>query len=91
MFFSWIMLMAAAIPGYLAYDAARLSTMAKDVSCALTAKSWDEDVAHVPLAEQEKRKQYNAVRGLGDLGQSAWLFGILCAGCLACAGYSFYA
>ncbi|CAN7547114.1 hypothetical protein [Variovorax paradoxus] len=83
--------MAAAISGYLAYDAARFSTPSKDVPYTLTAKSWGEDVAHVPLAEQEERKQYNAVRGLGDLGQSAWLFGILSAGCLACAGYSFYA
>lgn len=83
--------MAAALSGYLAYDAARLSTPAKDVPYALTAKSWGEDVAHVPLAEQKRRKQHNAVRGLGDLGQSAWLFGILCAGRLACAGYSFYA
>ncbi|KLN52104.1 hypothetical protein [Variovorax paradoxus] len=83
------MLTAAAISGYLAYDAARLSTT--DVPYALTAKSWGEDVAHVPLAEQEERKQYNAIRGIGDLSQSVWLFGILCAGCLACAGYSFYA
>ena len=87
----WIMLTAAAIFGYLAYDAARLSMPAKDVPYSLTAKAWGEDVAHVPLSEQEKRKKYNAVRGLGDLSQSVWLFGILCAGCLAWAGYSFYA
>jgi len=85
------MLTGAAIFGYLAYDAARLSMAAKDVPYSLTAKGWGEDVAHVSLAEQEKRKQYNALRGLGDLGQSVWLFGILCVGCLAWAGYSFYA
>lgn len=91
MIFFWVMLTAAAVFGYLAYDAARLSTPAKDVSYALTAKGWGEDVTHVSLAEQQKRKQYNATRGIGDLGQSVWLFGALCAGCLASAGYSFYA
>lgn len=91
MILPWVMLTAAAVFGYLAYDAARLSTSAKDAPYSLTAKAWGEDVAHVSLAEQEKRKQYNAVRGLGDLSQSVWLFGILCVGCLAWAGYSFYA
>jgi hypothetical protein len=91
MIFPWVMLTAAAVFGYLAYDAARLSTPAKDVPYSLTARGWDEDVAHVSLAEQQKRKQYNATRGIGDLSQSVWLFGVLCVGCLASAGYSFYA
>jgi hypothetical protein len=91
MIFPWVMLTAAAVFGYLAYDAARLSTPAKDVPYSLTAKGWDEDVAHVSLAEQQKRKQYNATRGIGDLSQSVWLFGVLCVGCLASAGCSFYA
>jgi hypothetical protein len=91
MIFPWVMLTAAAVFGYLAYDAARLSTPAKDVPYSLTAKGWDEDVAHVSLAKQQKRKQYNATRGIGDLSQSVWLFGVLCVGCLASAGYSFYA
>lgn len=90
MIFPWVMLTAAAVFGYLGYDAARLSTPAKNVPYSLTAKSWDEDVAHVSLAEQQKRKQYNATRGIGDLSQSVWLFGVLCVGCLASAGYSFY-
>jgi hypothetical protein len=91
MIFVWVLLTAAVVFGYLAYDAARLSTSAKDVPYALTARSWEEDVAHVSLAEQEKRKQANAIRGLGDLSQSVWLFGILCVGCLAWAGYSILA
>jgi hypothetical protein len=91
MILPWVLLTAAVVFGYLAYDAARLSTSAKDVPYALTAKSWGEDVAHVSLAEQEKRRRYNALRGLGDLSQSVWLFGILCVGCLAWAGYAFYA
>jgi len=84
----WVLLIAAVVFGYLAYDAARLSTSAKHVPYALTAKSWGEDVGHVSLAEQEKRQYANAVRGLGDISQSVWLFGILCVGCLAAAGYS---
>lgn len=91
MIFAWVMLIAAAVFGYLAYDAARISTSAKEVPYSLTAKSWGEDVAHISLAEQERRKQHNAARGLGDLSQSVWLFGILCVGCLVWAGYAFYA
>ncbi|MBT2335952.1 hypothetical protein J7E49_18790 [Variovorax paradoxus] len=87
----WITLAAAVIFGYLAYDAWCLSISAKDVPYSLTAKGWGEDVAHISLAEQEKRKQYNALRGFGDLSQSVWIFGILCVGCLAWVGYSFYA
>jgi hypothetical protein len=88
MTFTWVLLAAAVVFGYLAYDAARLSTPARDVPYALTARAWGEDVAHVPLAVQAKRKQSDALRGLGDLSQSVWLFGVLCVGCLAWAGYS---
>jgi hypothetical protein len=89
MIVAWVMLIAAAIFWYLAYDAARLSTSAKDVPYSLTAKGLGEDVAHISLTEQERRKQYNASRGLGDLSQSVWHFGILCVACLVWAGYSF--
>lgn len=87
---TWAFLAAAVVFGYLAYDAARLSSPTKDLPYALTAKGWGEDVAHVSLVEQEKRKQYNAVQGFGDLAQSVWLFAILCVGCLAGAGYSLF-
>ena len=85
---TWLLLAAAVVFGFLAYDAARLSSSAKDVPYALTAKGWGEDVAHVPLTEQEKRKQYHALRGFGDLSQAVWLFVILCIGSLAGAGYT---
>lgn len=91
MILSWVLLIAAVVFGYLACDAARLSTSAKDVPYALTAKAWGEDVTHVPLAEQEKQKQYGARHGIGDLSQAVWLFGILCVSCLAWAAYSFFA
>ena len=87
MTFTWVLLAAAVVFGFLAYDAAQLSSPAKDVPYGVTAKGWGEDVAHVSLVEQEERKQYNALRGFGDLNQSVWLFGILCAGCLAGAAY----
>lgn len=83
----WLLLVAAFVFGLLAFDAARLSSPAKDVPYSVTAKAWGEDVAHIPLAEQERRKKYNARHGLGDLSQSVWLFGILSAGCLAGAAY----
>ncbi|MBT2325873.1 hypothetical protein J7E62_26430 [Variovorax paradoxus] len=88
--FSWLMLFASGVFAFLAYDAGRLSSSARDVPYALTAKGLGQDVAHVSLAEQEKRKQYNARFGLGDLSQSVWLFGILSATCLAVATYSFF-
>ena len=91
MTFFWLLLLAAALFGLLALDAARLSTPSKDVPYSLTAMAWGEDVAHVPLAEQERRRQFNAQRGLGDLSQSVWLFGILSAGCLVDAAYLFLA
>lgn len=80
---TWLLLAAAVLFGFLAYDAARLSSSARNVPYALDAKAWGEDVAHVSLAEQEQRKRYHAHRGLGDLGQSVWLFVILCIGSLA--------
>ena len=85
---TWVLLALAVVFGLLAYDAARLSSPAKDVPYALTAKGWGEDVAHVSLAEQAERKQYNALHGFGDLSQAVWLFVVLCAGCLGGAGYS---
>lgn len=87
----WILFAAAVFFGVLAYDAARLSTPAKDVPYALTAKGWGEDIAHVSLAEQERRKRYNLRDGLGDLSQSAWLFSILCVAFLigACCALVF--
>jgi len=83
----WILLVAAVVFGLLAFDAARLLAPARDVPYSLTAKAWSEDVAHISLAEQERRKKYNARYGLGDLSQSVWLFGILSAGSLAGAAY----
>ncbi|MDM0078640.1 hypothetical protein QTH90_29830 [Variovorax sp. J2P1-59] len=88
MILTWVLLAVAVVFAFLAYDAARLSSPETDVPFALTAKGWGEDVAHVSLAEQEKRKQYSRLRGIGDLNQSVWLFVILCIGCLAGAGYS---
>ena len=88
MTYTWWLLAAAVVFGYLAYDAERLSVPSNDRPYALTAKGWGEDVRPVSLQEQEKRKQYNARHGFGDLGQSVWLFVILCLGCLAGAGYS---
>jgi hypothetical protein len=46
----WLLLVAAFVFGLLAFDAARLSSPAKDVPYSLTAKAWGEDVAHIPLA-----------------------------------------
>lgn len=85
-----VLFAAAVVFGFLAYDAARLSTSARNVPYALTAKGWGEDVSSVSLAEQERRKQHNMRHGFGDLSQSVWLFGILFVSFLAGAIYSLF-
>lgn len=87
---TWVLFAAAAAFGFLAYDAARLSTSAKNLPYALTAKGWGEDLSGVSLAEQERRKQHNPRHGFGDLSQSVWLFGILCVCFLGGAIYSLF-
>lgn len=84
----WLLLSLAVVFGYFAYDAWKLSVPAKDVPYSLTAEGLGQDVAHVPLHEQERRKSWNTRYGLGDLGQSVWLWGILSLACAAGALWS---
>lgn len=84
-----VMLLLSAVFSYLAYDAAKLSAQAKDVPWSLTAKGLGLDVTGVPLFEQERRRQYNARYGLGDLSQAVWFFAVLAIGSLCGAIYGF--
>jgi hypothetical protein len=54
---------------------------AKDVPYAVTAKAIGQELGGVPLHEQDKRKQWNLRHGVGDLGQSVWLWAILALVC----------
>ena len=87
--FAWILLIASAVFACLAWDAFRLASPGTDVAYAVTAKGLGQDVSHIPLGEQHELKRRNASFGLGDLNQSVWLFGVLCAGSLAGALVSF--
>jgi hypothetical protein len=79
----WFFLALTVVFVCLAYDAHKLAVPAEDVPYALIAQGWKEDVSHVPLQEQAKRKAWNARYGFGDLRQSVWLWSILALGCAA--------
>lgn len=78
---SWLLLFAAFVFAWLAYDAWRVATPAKDVPYAVTAKGLGQDVSGVPLQEQNVRKEWNARYGMGDLSQTVWLWGVLALTC----------
>lgn len=90
MLFSFVMLSLGAVFSYLAYDAARLSTTAKDVPWSLTAKGLGLDVTGVPLVEQERIRRDNIRYGLGDLSQAVWFFIVLAIGSFGGAIYGFW-
>jgi hypothetical protein len=78
---SWLLLFAAIVFAWLAYDAWRIAVPQADVPYALTAEGLGQDIKGVPLQEQKKRKDWNSRYGLGDLSQAVWLWGILAIGC----------
>jgi hypothetical protein len=78
---SWLLLFAAIVFAWLAYDAWRIAVPHADVPYALTAEGLGQDISGVPLQEQKKRKDWNSSYGLGDLSQAVWLWGILAIGC----------
>lgn len=86
---SWLLLSASLAFAWLAYDAWKIATPAKDVPYALTAKGLGQDVSGTPLHEQKKHKDWNARYGLGDLSQTVLLWGVLALACAmgAAAGF----
>jgi hypothetical protein len=88
---SWLLLCAALIFAWLAYDAWRLATPAKEVPYALTAKGLGQDVSGVTLQEQNVRKVWNARYGVGDLSQAVWLWGLLALASAIGAASGFFA
>ncbi len=85
----WLLLCAAFVFAWLAYDAWRLSIPDKEVPYSLTAKGLGQDVSGVPLQEQNMRKEWNARYGTGDLSQTVWLWGVFAMACAmgAAAGF----
>jgi hypothetical protein len=86
---SWLLISAAFAFAWLAYDAWRVATPAKNVPYALTAKGLGQDVNGVPLHEQNVHKEWNVRYGMGDLSQTVWLWGILALTCAIGAAVGF--
>jgi hypothetical protein len=76
----WLLLILTAVFAAMAVDAYSLAAPSQSTPFSVTAKALGQDVSHVPLAEQQKRKAWNQRFGLGDLNQSIWLFAILALG-----------
>lgn len=88
---SWLLLSAAIVFAWFAYDASKVAARAADVPYALTAKGLGQDMGGVPLHEQERRKAWNAQYGLGNLNQIVWFWGILALACAVGAALEFLA
>ena len=78
---NWLLLAAAIVFAWLAYDAWKLATPAAEVPYSVTAKGLGQTVDGVSLQEQERRKNWNLRYGLGDLNQTVWLWAILALAC----------
>jgi hypothetical protein len=88
---SWLLLCAALVFAWLTYDAWQSSIPSADVPYALTAKGMGQSVSGVSLYEQEKRKDWNARYGIGNLNQIVWLWGVLALACVIGTGVGFLA
>jgi hypothetical protein len=77
----WLLLSAALVFAWLAYDAWKVAVPAEDVPYALAGNGLGEEIGGVPLQEQKRRKEWNARNGIGDLSQTVWLWGILALAC----------
>jgi len=76
---SLLLLAAAFVCAWLAYDAWRLAGNDKNISSALTAKWQGQDVSGIPLHELGERQRVAKLMrfGLGDLNGAVWLWAIL--------------
>ena len=74
----WILIILAVLFAGLALDARELSVPWKDTPYSVTAA---QDVSHLSLVEQEKRKAWHAQHGTGDASQAHIFWGLLSLGC----------
>ncbi|MES2878778.1 MAG: hypothetical protein V4713_10185 [Pseudomonadota bacterium] len=77
----WFLVFLTFVFAGLAYDALNLAVPIKDVPFSVTAKGLGLPHEHLPLVEQERRKQWNNRYGLGDLSQVFWMWAILSLAC----------
>jgi hypothetical protein len=88
---NWLLLSAALVFAWLAYDAWKIAVPAAEVPYSVTAKGLGQSVDGVPLQEQARRKDWNSRYGLGDLSQAVWLWTILALVCAVGAAAGFFA
>jgi hypothetical protein len=88
---SWLLLAASVVFALLAYDAWRLGVPSANEPYFLTAKGLGQDVTGVPLQELDQRRQWSLQlrMGLGNIGQSYWLWAILALVCGAVSALGF--
>lgn len=78
---SWLLLLITAVLAYVTYDAFSLrSGSYRTLPYRVVAKVWGQDVSHLSLEAQERAKNYNLTRGIGNVEQSPWAFLILFLG-----------
>lgn len=88
---NWLLLSAAIVFAWLAYDAWKIAVPAADVPYSVTAKVLGQSVDGISLQEQERRKNWNSRYGLGDLSQTVWLWTILALVCAVGSIVGFFA
>jgi len=76
--FPWLLLFFTFVFAYLTYDA--LSLVAPSLPYSEIAKGLGQDLSHMSLSDQEKLNRYPNRYRLGDINQTAWVFGILTLG-----------
>jgi hypothetical protein len=86
-----ILLTLSAIFAFLAYDAWKLAVPGAHVPYEVNARPLGMEVDGVPLAELEKRKEWNLRHGLGDLRGAYWLWIIASIGCAGAAAWTLLA
>ena len=88
---NWLLLSAALVFAWLAYDAWRIAIPTAGVPYSVTANGLGQRVDGVPLQEQERRKDWSSRYGLGDLSQIVWLWAILALVCAVGSAVGFFA
>jgi hypothetical protein len=80
-----LLLLAAAVFGFLAIDAQRMSRQPHNAPYEVEARERGESVAGVAVSEQLRRQWWHRQHGLGSPGEIVWLWLVLAGGCFVAA------
>ena len=86
----FILLLLAAVFGYLAIDAHRIGKPPYDATYEIKTSSRNEHLGGVSLAEQQQRKDWQRSHGIGKLSDIVWLWSILSGAFLLAALVAIY-